>query len=48
MNGKKYYQYDIKSRFFDLYPDEAEITLSADSGSGMDAKIRFYERYLGI
>lgn len=48
LNGEEYYQYDIKSRFFDLYPGEAEITISTDSGSGMDAKIRFYERYLGI
>lgn len=48
LNGEEYYQYDIKSRFFDIYPGEAEITLGADSGSGMDAKIRFYERYIGI
>lgn len=48
LNGEDYYQYDIKSRFFDLYPDDAQITLSAESGAGMDAKIRFYERYIGI
>lgn len=48
LNGEDYYRYDIKSRFFDLYPDEAQITLSAESGDGMTARIRFYERYLGI
>lgn len=47
-NGEAYFRYDIRSEFFDIYPGESTVTIGTGSGEGMNIRMRFFERYLGI
>lgn len=48
VNGKDYFNYDIKSVFFDMQPGITEIAIGSDAGTSIEANIQYQERYLGI